>query len=173
MNIPYTVVRTKRKSISIVVRQDGSLEVRAPLRYSATSLDAFVNEKQDWIRKAMEKRAQTILLPSFDEEDYPRIRSLTAAKAEAFLKTYPGKKPVKLTVRKQRSVWGTCNSKGVIAINSLAGLLPDPLFSYIMIHELSHLEVLNHSVYFWNLVSYYIPDWKACRAELKNYRIRR
>jgi predicted metal-dependent hydrolase len=154
-----------------VVRQDGRLEVRAPLRYNAKTLDEFVEQKSEWIRKALEKRAKAILIPAYDAQEYQRIRTHTTAKAEAFIKNYPGKKPIRLSVRRQRSVWGTCNSKGVIAINALAGLLPDHLFTYIMIHELSHLEVMNHSVFFWNLVSYYVPEWKACRAELKNYRI--
>ncbi|MHB8964082.1 MAG: M48 metallopeptidase family protein, partial [Saccharofermentanales bacterium] len=94
-------------------------------------------------------------------------------KAEAFVRTYSGRKPSLLKIRKQKSVWGTCSSKGVVTINSLAGVLPEHLFEYIMIHELSHLEVMNHSVYFWNLVSYYIPDWKERRIELKNYKISR
>lgn len=171
MSVSYTVIRSRRKTISLVVNHDGTLEVRAPLRYSAKSLDDFVKQKSDWISKAQKKTSNAIVFKNYTTEEYEQIKAITYAKADAFLRAYSGKKPAILKIRKQKSVWGTCSSKGIIAINSLAGVLPEPLFEYIMIHELSHLEVMNHSVYFWNLVSYYIPDWKDRRSELKNYKI--
>lgn len=171
MNHHYTVVRSRRKTISLVVKHDGTLEVRAPLRYSARLLDDFVNQKSDWIRKAQMKTSNAIVFKNYTPEEYEKIKAITLMKAETFVRTYSGRKPSQLKIRKQKSVWGTCSSKGIITINSLAGVLPEHLFEYILIHELSHLEVMNHSVYFWNLVSYYIPDWKERRTELKNYKI--
>lgn len=171
MSINYTIYRANKKNISIIVKSDGTVEVRAPINCSTKIIDEFVQKKEKWINKTIEKQKDNILIGNLSDEDFLKARKLTQKKVDIFLKSYPGKQPVGYKIRKQKTVWGTCNNKGNISINALAGLLPDELFEYIMIHELAHLQVLYHNTYFWNLVSYYIPDWSQRRKKLKKYRI--
>ncbi len=171
MSLDYRVIKSRRKTIAIIIRSEGAVEVRAPMHCSQRCIAEYISRKRGWITQALERNANAIVLRNFSDDDLEKMKSITAAKAEDYLRSYPGKKPALLRIRKQKSVWGTCNGKGIITLNSLAGLLPEPLFEYVLIHELTHLEVLNHSEYFWNLVSYYVPDWKERREELKKYRI--
>jgi predicted metal-dependent hydrolase len=174
MNTPtfdYHIVRMRRKSIALHLLKDGTLEVRAPYRVSEKILADFVENKKRWVEKAKIRQSQAVTLPVFSPDDLVLIRENTNKKVHAFVDCFPGLKPTKINIRKQKSVWGTCNKKGVISINAFCSLLPEPLFEYIMVHELCHLKELNHSTRFWAHVSGYVPDWKEKRTALKNFRI--
>jgi len=73
----------------------------------------------------------------------------------------------KITIRDQKTVWGSCTSQKVINLNYKLCFLPEHLVRYVMVHELCHTQYLNHSHRFWSLVNRYDPSWKACRKELK------
>ncbi|MHB8964195.1 MAG: YgjP-like metallopeptidase domain-containing protein, partial [Saccharofermentanales bacterium] len=77
MNHNYTIIRSRRKTISLVVKHDGTLEVRAPLRYSARLLDDFVNQKSDWICKAQTKTSNAIVFRDYTTEEYEKIKAIT------------------------------------------------------------------------------------------------
>jgi len=75
--------------------------------------------------------------------------------------------PTGFAVRKMKKRWGSCTSKGRIAI-SYDLIKLDPLFAeYVILHELCHLRHHNHGQGFYNLLSEVYPEWKAVRAELK------
>lgn len=172
-NLEYKIVRMKRKSIALHLLKDGTLEVRAPHRVSEKVLSNFVEEKKDWVKKAKERQASAILLPTYSPRELSEMKEITKSLVDEFLNDFHGLKPRKINIRKQKSVWGTCNRKGTISINTFCSILPKPLFEYIMIHELCHLVELNHSLRFWTLVASYLPDWKEKRAKLKKFRIGR
>ncbi len=78
----------------------------------------------------------------------------------------------RLTVRNQITRWGSCSKQGNLNFNYRIVLLPAELQDYIMVHELCHLQQLNHSPAFWELVAKTIPDYHIQRAALKkNYSI--
>jgi predicted metal-dependent hydrolase len=77
----------------------------------------------------------------------------------------------KVSIRNQRSRWGSCSSKGNLNFNYKISLIPPHLADYIIVHELCHLGQLNHSSKFWDLVAQTIPDWQKVRMELKKLRI--
>lgn len=167
----YQVIRTKRKSISIILRKDGKIEVRAPLKMPDRELSAFVEKKNGWIVKAKKRQSESVVLPAFTPNEIKSMKVRTHSLVKEFISDFHDFKPQKIIIRNQRSVWGTCNSKGTISINAKCCLLPEKLFEYVLIHELCHLSKLNHSPEFWNLVSRYIPDWSKKRAELRKIRI--
>ena len=71
-----------------------------------------------------------------------------------------------LTVRAQRTRWGSCSSRGSISLNWRLVLLPSALADYVLAHELAHLREMNHSPAFWALVARVVPDHRARRREL-------
>ncbi len=77
----------------------------------------------------------------------------------------------KVTVRNQRSRWGSCSRKGNLNFNYRIALLPAHLADYVIVHELCHLGEFNHSRAFWNLVAQAVPDYAKCRAELRRIRM--
>jgi predicted metal-dependent hydrolase len=70
----------------------------------------------------------------------------------------------------QRTRWGSRSSTGTISLNVGLARLPDHLIDYVIVHELCHIRHMNHSPAFWAEVAKYCPDYRACRAEMKNHR---
>lgn len=76
--------------------------------------------------------------------------------------------PNRITVRQQKSRWGSCSSKGNINLNLRLILAPVNIIDYVIVHELCHMREMNHSKKFWNLVQSIFPDYKECKAWLKS-----
>lgn len=75
-----------------------------------------------------------------------------------------------VSVKKQKTRWGSCTIKKVINLNYLLLLLPPKLTRYVIIHELCHTKELNHSKQFWDLVANFVPDWPQYRQQLRQHR---
>jgi len=74
----------------------------------------------------------------------------------------------KVTIRNQHTRWGSCSRKGNLNFNYRLVLLPPHLADYVVVHELCHLLEFNHSPNFWQMIARALPDYAACRRELKN-----
>lgn len=77
--------------------------------------------------------------------------------------------PGRITVKLQKTRWGSCSSLGNLNINLRAVALPDPLREYIVVHEAAHLRERNHSKRFWLLVGDRYPGYRAAESELRRY----
>jgi predicted metal-dependent hydrolase len=75
-------------------------------------------------------------------------------------------------IKNVKTRWGSCSTKGNLNFNYKIALLPPHLVDYIIVHELCHLEQMNHSVKFWSLVAKTIPDYRVRRAELRHQAVR-
>lgn len=77
-----------------------------------------------------------------------------------------GVAPREVLVRAQRRRWGSCSTNGVLRLNWRLVLAPPELIDYVVVHELAHLRVPNHSPAFWSEVARVLPDWKQRRCRL-------
>lgn len=93
-------------------------------------------------------------------------REVMAVMTERLARAY-GFRYASVRISSARGRWGSCNAKGVIAYSFRVAFLPPPLLEYVVIHELSHTVVFNHSPAFWQVVEGAIPDWKRRRKALK------
>lgn len=75
-----------------------------------------------------------------------------------------------VTVRQQKTLWGSCSARKTISLNCKLLFLPAPMVRYVLIHELCHTQHLNHSAAFWSLVGSYEPDYKELDAGLQDAR---
>lgn len=168
----YKIIKSKRKSIGIEIKSDLTVIVRAPFFTSERTIKKLVEEKSDWIEKKLkqiEERNKNSL-PEFTNSELESLRDKTRAlitpKAEHFAKIL-GVSFKKLSVKKQRSVWGSCSAKKNINFNLLLCLCPENVVDYIVVHELCHLKHLNHSKNFWGAVEKILPDYKTAKLWLK------
>jgi predicted metal-dependent hydrolase len=72
-------------------------------------------------------------------------------------------------VKKLKSKWGSCSSKGVLVFNSSLAKCPDWIIDYVIIHELCHRQQMNHSKKFWDLVTEFCPDWREAKKWFRVY----
>lgn len=170
----HTVIRSRRRSIAIVVKDDGAVEIRCPSYVSNIQIEDILHSRADWIEKQQKKIANKIDLPdiekmSDDEREY--YRQSLQSKIEAFMSSYDGPRPSGFTIRKQKTRWGSCSNRGNINLNIKAVFLPDDLFEYLIEHELAHLVEMNHGYQFWAYLESRLPDARARQKRLKSYRL--
>ena len=167
------VTHTARKTISIQIKADG-IYVRAPLSMSDTEIERFLDSKNDWIqrhlRKVTERNAATRNLPPYT---YEEIRELAAKALQVIperVKHYAGLIGVdygNITIRNQRTRWGSCSSKGNLNFNCLLMLLPEEIVDSVVVHELCHRKHMNHSPQFYAEVEKAFPTYQRCNTWLK------
>ncbi len=102
-----------------------------------------------------------------------KAREIVMSKLEHFKNIYKTAHNVdikynRVTIRDQKTRWGSCSSKGNLNFNYRLALIPDHLADYVIVHEMCHILQLNHSQKFWSLVSLAIPDYIEKKAELRS-----
>lgn len=122
-----------------------------------------------WRIKFYRRRRRTS--PVADRKKYlehkEAARTLALERVEYFSNVY--QVPVKkISIRDQKTCWGSCSTKGNLNFNYKIVLISSRLADYIIVHELCHLKEFNHSARFWNLVALVFPDHLEIRQELRN-----
>ena len=168
--IPYILVRSNRKTISIVIRPTGEVEVRCPKRCSKRDVEAFLVSKGAWIQGHLEKIAERPAVTALSETEQKALAKLAAqvlpSKVQHFAAVI-GVSYGRITIRSQRTRWGSCSAKGNLNFNCLLMLCPEEVMDYVVIHELCHRKEMNHSPAFWAEVETYCPDYRIHRKWLK------
>ena len=167
------LIRSRRKTLCVEIRQ-GQVLVRAPMRVSMAEIQRFVREKQGWIEKHLERaRAQEAAAGDAAPLTDAEIRALAAeAKAlipdrTAYFARRLGVSYGRITIRCQRTRWGSCSSKGNLNFNCQLMLCPREVLDSVIVHELCHRKHMNHSAAFYNEVLRIMPDYRAQDKWLK------
>lgn len=168
---PYVLKRSRRKTLSLIIRPDGVLEVRCPQRLNQAQIDAFIQQKSGWITQKRQQRLEQVTIPIPQPADYPLLSIRTAELTEQLMSRFSQFRPARVSIGRQRKRWGSCNSKGHIRINACLALLPEPLAEYIVVHELCHLVHLNHSSRFHALLQQILPDARLRQQALIRYHL--
>lgn len=168
----YTLVRSARRSIAVQIKSDGRVIVRANYKTSLKSIENFLSAKSAWIKKHLAEIAVKPVLPKFTEEEINGFISLAKAflpSKTAYFANLIGVSFGKVTIRRARTLWGSCTAKGNLNFNCLLVCVPSDVADYVIIHELCHRKQMNHSQKFWALVSQYCPEYKTRRKWLKTF----
>ena len=146
------------------MKRDGKVIVRAPLRISMKEIRAFIDKHEGWIEEQLQKIAETpkedilslsdneIRILSEDAKKY--IPGKVAYYAEKIGVTYG-----RITIKHQKTRWGSCSSKGNLNFNCLLMLTPPQVIDSVIVHELCHRKHMNHSEKFYNEVLKAYPDY--------------
>ena len=167
--IPYTLIRSDRKSIGIQITADGVV-VRAPRRLSAAEIDRFVQSKRSWIAGHLSKIPAP--QPKFTHDEIEALAQKALAVIPDRVRHFAPMVGVtygRITIRNQRSRWGSCSGKGNLNFNCLLMLTPSHVVDYVVVHELCHRLEMNHSPKFWTQVERVLPDYRKSREWLKEH----
>jgi predicted metal-dependent hydrolase len=209
------LIRSKRRTIALIVERDGSFTVRAPMRAPHAAIETFIQQKEDWITRTRDKIKSTLREPtvgkqytdgekflflgsSFDLKlvgfQKPSLRldsgftlsSAAQSKGEqVFVRWYKERaleiifervrqysqqynftpKQVKISSAKTR--WGSCSPNGTLNFTWRLVMAPLDVIDYVVVHELAHLRVKNHSSKFWKVVESIYPEYKKQRKWLR------
>ena len=99
---------------------------------------------------------------------YKYIATEEVPSAMEDLKNRTGLAPLECSIKNLKATWGICSSKKKISINQNLMAYSRHAIEYVCLHEICHLKHMNHSKQFWNMVEYYMPDYKEAKKELKN-----
>jgi predicted metal-dependent hydrolase len=208
------IIRSKRKTIALIVKPDGSLIVRAPWRASMVSISEFVQKNSKWIQKK-QAEARLVVTPSPKQyaagemfmylgNMYPleivthqksdlvleadrfklaecnvpeanrifecwyreQARVILDERVHEFARRY-GFSFKKIGITSARTRWGSCSATGALNFSWRLILAPMHIVDYVVVHELVHTQVHNHSIRFWKRVEQVMPDYKERRHWLR------
>ena len=168
------VIRSKRKSIAVQIKPDGAIVVRAPKWMKERDIAAFLQEKQAWIEKhravMLERQARMEQVEPYTEAE---LRAWVKQAREVITQKVRYYAPLvgvdygRIAIRRQRSRWGSCSSKGNLNFNCLLVLLPEDVIDSVVVHELCHRKQMNHSAAFYKEVERVYPEYKQCDKWLR------
>jgi predicted metal-dependent hydrolase len=171
--ITYALRQSRRaRRMRLAIYCDGRVVVTTPFDFSENAAERFVQGKISWLLSKINyfKKFKYINIGKHRRQDYltykEKALSLVQEKVSCLNKAY-GFSYNKINIKRQKTRWGSCSKKGNLNFNYKIIFLPENIRDYIVVHELCHLEELNHSKKFWDLVAKIIPDYRQIRKELK------
>ena len=172
--VNYSVRRSKRaKRMRLAVYCDGNFVVTVPQTFPTNSIDRYVTAKSQWVISKLDffeglNKKQKLTLGSDGYELYKNnALEMVTARLTALNQKHYQFKFNKLTIKSQKTRWGSCSKKRNLNFNYKILFLSPKIRDYIMIHELCHLKEFNHSSKFWKLVAKSMPDYYQITEELK------
>lgn len=169
------IIRSARRSFALELKPDG-LIVRVPNQATNRQVQDFLASHQDWISRAVARREQRKkamgdVPPLTGEELYA-----LAEKARAYIpervKFYAPQVGVTyghVTIRSQKTRWGSCSAKGNLNFNCLLMLAPPEVIDSVVVHELCHRKEMNHSPRFYAEVLRVFPDYRKWYGWLREH----
>ena len=174
--IDWTFLRHARsKRMTLTVRHDGEVRVTAPVRRgSEREAEKLVKDHAVWIIRALDRlgeRPEIVPLQG-SRDEYNHFKKAALAVVRERLERYAsvyGVRPGRISIRNQKSRWGSCSRQGNLSFHYKIALVPRPLADYLVVHELCHMRSFDHSPRFWQLVVQTIPDYKRMRKLLTKF----
>lgn len=169
----YNVIKSDRKTFSIQVGPAGAT-VRVPKRAGKKEIDAFIEKYRDWAEKkyreiSAKKAAQADVPPLTQEEIRvlaEKAKKVIPPRVEYYAKLI-GVTYGRITVRSQKTRWGSCSAAGNLNFNCLLMLVPEEVADSVIVHELCHRKEMNHSKSFYREIYRVFPDYDRCSRWLK------
>ncbi len=169
----YQVIRSGRKTLALQVK-DGRLIVRVPHKTRQADIEKFVQNNMSWIQKQLGKAEQRAnearLITPMTEEELAELSRRAADIIPRRVRYYAaimGVDYAKVTIRCQRTRWGSCSSKGNLNFNCLLMLAPPQVLDSVVAHEMCHRKHMNHSKEFYDELLTYFPEYHKWHGWLK------
>jgi predicted metal-dependent hydrolase len=174
--ISYNLRKNRRaRNMRITINCDGNCIVSAPRWVSNHFIEKFILEKANWIIEKVDAfrksgNGRNSLLRNHSRKEYleNKERALASIKSRLnYFNQFYNLSWKRISIRNQRTRWGSCSRKGNLNFNYKIILLPEKCADYIIVHELCHIQEFNHSRSFWELLSKTIPEYKEIVKSLR------
>ena len=173
---PVMIAKSRRaKRLSITVKRDQTVRLTVPKGVSIRAAKQFLHSRIPWIEKhlrkfkALESEQESPPLPKINEA---RARHVLIGRLSEIANVH-GFTYAKVTIRKQKTRWGSCSAKNNISLNINLVRLPETLRDYVMLHELVHTRIKNHSKEFWSELDQAVGgNAKALAKKVRYYQLR-
>lgn len=167
----YTLIRSRRRTLSIEVTREAQVVVRAPQRTARATIDAFVASRRQWIEDALQRQkaraaANPPPTPQEVEELRRRAKAYIPGRVAHWAKIM-GLAPTAVKITSARTRFGSCSSKGSVCFSLYLMRYPAAAIDAVVVHELSHLRHHDHSPAFYAEVERWLPDYREREKLLK------
>ncbi|MBR2264395.1 MAG: DUF45 domain-containing protein [Firmicutes bacterium] len=168
----YRIIRSNRRTLGLEVTAQGELVVRAPRLMPKWRIQAFVDAHKPWIEQQMAKvkrAAEATPLTEAEIKDLTARAKVVFAERAAFYATKIGVTYGRITIRHQKTRWGSCSREGNLNFNCLLLLAPPQVLDSVVVHELCHRKEMNHSRRFYAEVLKVFPEYHIWHQWLKDH----
>ncbi len=159
------VINKKLKHSYLSVTKEGTVKIKTPSS-SENFIHSFIDDKEQWIQKQLKKIECFTELSPIQLHSIESVENRVAYFAQLMSLHYE-----QLKFRKMKRRWGSCSSLGVITLNKALFFVESELLDYVIVHELAHLQHMNHSKKFHALVAHYLPKEKEYQKALQQIRL--
>lgn len=170
------IERSHRRTTVLSVSPRAEVILKVPYETSKEEINRILTENSSWIHTRVERilraRENAETVQPFTKEE---LRELTCEAAEyipmrvAFYAERLHVSYGRITIRHQRTRWGSCSMKGNLNFNCLLMKAPPEVLDYVVVHELCHRREMNHSSNFWALVEAVLPDYQTQKTWLREH----
>ncbi len=171
MEHTYQIIRSRRKTLSLEIRRDLQIILRAPLRCSDETIAAFFLAQRDWLQKHLPAmQAKVLAHPEPTEEEATLLRQRAKDDIPPCVEHFAalmGLSPVGITITGAKTRFGSCSGKNRLSFSWRLMEYPVEAIEYVVVHELAHIVHKNHGPNFYALIETVLPDWKTRRALLR------
>lgn len=175
VDIVYRLIKRRlHRSFTLSVHAGGRVTVTVPKRTSHDVITRFLREKKEWLREALRASKKAPYTPTVDRQHYKKHKEQARAfvlSRLATLNTHYGFTYNAVRIRMNTSRWGSCSNHGNLNFDYRILFLPKEMQDYLLVHELCHLEELNHSKRFWGLVAQTVPEYVSVRRALRKIKM--
>ena len=167
----YTLVRSRRRTLSMELKRDGTLVVHAPLKLGREKIDACVAAHEEWIARARARLTQRLAVHP-EPTEAEREALLARAKAELprrveYWSRRTGLVPAGVRITGARTRFGSCSGKNRLCFSWRLMQYPDEAIDLVVVHELCHIAHHDHGPGFYALLGSILPDYRERMKLLK------
>ena len=165
----------KNRNIRLSIEGSGKIHLTCPYGITEPEIYDFVLAKEDWIRKNLKKvesKERLAEKPKLKKREVDGLKSLI----DDYVYKYSvvmGAEIFDVKIRKMKTEWGNCNyAKKILTFNTYLYYMSERFIEAIVVHELAHIFVHNHSKKFYDIVTKYLPDYRERIKEEKRVSLR-
>ncbi|MBR4013144.1 MAG: M48 family metallopeptidase, partial [Clostridia bacterium] len=168
-DLEYRIIRSGRRTLSLEIK-NGEVLVRAPYYVRDADIEQFVAQHAEWIEKHVAQMSEVSDVVPLTDEELNALAEQAVRIIPERVKLYAERIGVtygRITIRNQRTKWGSCSAQGNLNFNCLLMLAPTEVLDSVIVHELCHRKEMNHSKRFYDEVYKAFPEYKKWNAWLK------